>query len=64
MQADFCAELLARLKSEGISTAVDTCGFVSRAALDKVIPFTDVFLYDMKAMLAGEEARDTVISAE
>ena len=59
MQADFCAELLARLKSEGISTAVDTCGFVSRAALDKVIPFTDVFLYDMKAMSSDAHIKCT-----
>lgn len=49
LQADFCAELLKALKGEGIHTAVDTCGFVSRQALDKVIPFTDVFLYDLKA---------------
>ena len=50
MQADFCAELLSRLKSEGISTAVDTCGLVTRETLDKVIPYTDVFLYDVKAI--------------
>ena len=49
MQADFCAELLKRLKQNGISTAVDTSGFVPREALDKVIPYTDVFLYDLKA---------------
>ena len=49
MQADFCAELLRRLKAEGIHTAVDTCGFAPRAALDKVVPYTDVFLYDLKA---------------
>ena len=49
MQADFCAELLKRLKEHGIHTAVDTCGFVSKRSLDKVIPYTDVFLYDMKA---------------
>ena len=49
MQADFCAELLKTLKGNGIHTAVDTCGFVSKAALDKVIPYTDVFLYDIKA---------------
>lgn len=48
-QADFCAELLRRLKQEGIHTAVDTCGFVSREAIDKVLPYTDVFLYDIKA---------------
>ena len=50
MQADFCAELLKKLKENGVQTAVDTCGFVSRDALDKVIPYTDVFLYDLKAI--------------
>ena len=49
MQADFCAELLKRLKENEIHTAVDTCGFVPRNALDNVIPYTDVFLYDLKA---------------
>ena len=50
LQADFCAELLKTLKEEGIHTAVDTCGFVSRENLEKVIPYTDVFLYDLKAI--------------
>jgi pyruvate formate lyase activating enzyme len=49
MQAEFCAELLKRLKENGVHTAVDTCGFVSKEALNKVIPYTDVFLYDLKA---------------
>ena len=50
MQPEFCAQILKRMKSEGISTAVDTCGFVNRKALDAVIPYTDVFLYDIKAI--------------
>ena len=49
MQAEFCAELLKKLKENGIHTAVDTCGFISKSALDKVIPYTNVFLYDIKA---------------
>ena len=49
VQADFCAELLAKLREKGIHTAVDTCGFVSRSTLDKVISYTDLFLYDFKA---------------
>ncbi|MEE0946672.1 MAG: glycyl-radical enzyme activating protein [Acutalibacteraceae bacterium] len=49
-QADFCAELLKRLKEEGIHTAVDTCGYVQRESIDKVLPYTDVFLYDIKAI--------------
>ncbi len=48
-QADACAELLQKCKAEGLHTAVDTCGFVPRTAFDKVIPYTDVFLYDLKA---------------
>lgn len=50
LQADFCAELLKRCKEYGLHTAVDTCGFVPREALDKVMPYTDVFLYDVKAI--------------
>ena len=49
MQTDFCAELLQRLKEDGIHTAVDTCGFVPREHFEKVLPWTDVFLYDLKA---------------
>lgn len=49
-QADFCAELLKRLKEQGIHTAVDTCGFVPKESIDKVMPYTDIFLYDIKAI--------------
>lgn len=31
-------------------TAVDTCGHVSQEAFDKVLPYTDLFLYDIKAI--------------
>lgn len=46
---EFCRELLRKLKKENISTAVDTCGFISKDALEKIIPYTDVFLFDVKA---------------
>ncbi len=49
-QAEFAAELLKRLKDEGINTAVDTCGYVSRESIDKVLSYTDTFLYDIKAI--------------
>lgn len=47
---DFCADLLKELKKENIHTAVDTCGFVLKKAFDKVMPYTDIFLYDIKAL--------------
>ena len=59
LHADFCRELLSRLTAEGINTAVDTSGFVSRAALDKVIPYTDSFLYDIKAASGDTHRRAT-----
>ena len=62
MQAAFCAELLKKLKKEGIRTAVDTCGFVSKEALDAVIPYTDVFLYDVKAFDEDVHIRCTGVS--
>lgn len=49
-QADFCAELLKKLKENGIHTALDTCGFVPKEEIDKVLPYTDIFLYDIKAI--------------
>lgn len=64
MQADFCAELLHALKTEGIRTAVDTCGFVKREAIDKVMPYTDIFLYDFKAYNADVHESCTGCSNE
>lgn len=49
MRAEFCAELLKKLKESGINTAVDTSGFVSKKAIESVFPYTDVFLYDIKS---------------
>ncbi len=48
MYPEFCRELLKKLKAEGIHTAVDTCGFVTKKTLDRVLPFVDLFLYDIK----------------
>lgn len=58
-QADFCAELLKRLKENEIHTAVDTCGFVPWEAFEKVLPFTDTFLYDLKAFDEAVHTRCT-----
>lgn len=49
MQPDFVCELLAALKEQGINTAVDTCGYVPTAVFDRVMPYTDLFLFDVKA---------------
>lgn len=48
MQPDFAAALLRRLKERGINTALDTCGVCSPRSLDKVLPYTDIVLFDLK----------------
>ena len=50
LQADFCAALLKACKAAGLRNSVDTCGNVPRAAFDRVLPCTDRFLYDLKAI--------------
>ena len=49
LQADFAAEVLSLCKEAGIQTAVETTGAVPWESLEKVLPFTDLFLYDMKS---------------
>ncbi len=49
LQADFCRETALLLKKDNINIAVDTCGFVPRDAINKMLGLADVFLYDIKA---------------
>lgn len=50
LQYEFTLELLKQCKEEGISTAIETTGFVDQAILTKVLPYVDLFLYDIKSM--------------
>ncbi|MBE6999074.1 MAG: glycyl-radical enzyme activating protein [Ruminococcaceae bacterium] len=50
---DFLAEILAACRSSGIHTAVDTAGNVPFSHFEQVMPYTDLFLYDIKAF-SGE----------
>ncbi len=50
MQVDLCVEIAKILKSKDINIAIDTCGAVARSAIDKIIPFADTFLFDIKAI--------------
>lgn len=58
-QVDFVYEVLKRLKEEGINTALDTTGFAPWASIEKVMPYVDLFLYDLKHM-DSEKHKQTV----
>ena len=49
LQPDFVGELFRRCRAAGIHTALDTCGHFPSANLAKVLPFTDLVLYDLKS---------------
>ncbi len=49
LQPEFAQVILQRCREAGLHTAVDTCGFVPWEAFEKVLPWTDLFLYDIKA---------------
>jgi len=48
LQWKFVAALLKGLKEQGIHTAIDTCGIARKEALEAILPFTDLVLYDLK----------------
>jgi pyruvate formate lyase activating enzyme len=48
MQPDFVAAVFQRLQAEGIRTALDTCGLCATRTLDKILPQTDMILFDIK----------------
>ncbi len=50
LQADFVAALFKRLRNVGVYTALDTCGVCRPEALAKILPHTDLVLYDLKLM--------------
>jgi pyruvate formate lyase activating enzyme len=53
-QPEFTLQFLIRLKERGIHTAIDTTGYARYDIFERVLPYTDLFLYDLKHMNSGE----------
>jgi pyruvate formate lyase activating enzyme len=50
LQPEFLLELLQTCRAGGIATALDTCGYAPYAVLDRIRPYVDLFLYDIKTL--------------
>ena len=50
MQPEFLRAMLAACQSEGIHTAVDTCGYASAKSFSRIAELADLFLFDLKLM--------------
>lgn len=62
LQPDFLREILRLCKEEGIHTAVDTAGCVPWENFEKVLPYTDLFLYDVKCFSEALHIEGTGVS--
>lgn len=47
---DYIEKLVKRLNQEGISVTIDTCGFAPYENFERILPYVDTFLYDIKVM--------------
>ncbi len=56
---EFCAGLFEILQQQDVHTAIDTCGNVPWSAFEKVLPVTDLFLYDFKHASSEEHRKLT-----
>ena len=59
MQVDFLVELAKILKDKGVSVYIDTCGYVKRESIEKILPYADKFLFDVKAVDADVHKKCT-----
>ena len=64
LQIDFLSELLRECKKEGIHTAVDTAGNVPFSYFERILPYTDIFLYDIKCMDPDTHKKHTGVTNE
>lgn len=50
MQPELCVEIAKILKTRDVNIAIDTSGAVPRSAIERILPYADTFLFDIKAI--------------
>lgn len=63
-QPEFVLQFQKRLKECGIHTALDTTGYSKYDIIDRILPYTDLFLYDLKHMDSERHRAATGVSNE
>ena len=62
LQIDFLDALLQKCRETGIHTAVDTAGHVPFEYFERILPYTDLFLYDFKCFDSEKHKRFTGVN--
>jgi pyruvate formate lyase activating enzyme len=64
MQVDFLCEVLPRCRQDRLHVALDTCGAVSWESFERVLPWVNLVLYDLKIMDANRHQAATGVGNE
>lgn len=59
LQADFVSAVMQNLQAAGVHTALDTCGMVNWQQLEKMLPFSDLVLFDVKLIESAAHKKHT-----
>ena len=63
-QYDVTLRLLQTFKANGLHTALDTCGYAPRAKFEKILPYVDLVLFDIKQLDAEQHRKYTGVDNE
>ncbi|MFX1303045.1 MAG: glycyl-radical enzyme activating protein [Promethearchaeota archaeon] len=64
LQPDFLLNFLKLCKKSDISTALDTCGYSSKKVYEKILPYVDIVLLDIKLMDPNKHKKYTGVTNE
>ena len=59
LDKEFARELLQQCKTNGLHTAIETCGEVPWTSLEALLPFTDLIMMDLKQFSTGRHQHVT-----
>jgi pyruvate formate lyase activating enzyme len=64
LQSDFLLRFFKLCKKKGISTAIDTCGYSSKELYQKLLPYVDLILLDIKLIDSDKHEQYTGVRNE
>lgn len=64
LQSEFVIELFKKCKENGISTALDTCGIANQNIYEKILPYVDLILLDIKEINSDNHKKWTGVPNE
>ena len=64
LQVNFIEKFLRKCKEAGFHTALDTCGYTSKKIFERLLPYVDLVLYDLKEIDSNKHKEFTGVPNE